>query len=403
MRENTVLKVFICITAAVFLVHQLYSSLYKPITTQSAEFYEAVDGLQIDATIIRNEHYVSYAGGGVMHFVTADGERVAKGGTIAQIYDNAQVSITVSHIEQLTQQIADIEDMLAYNDVQAADLELINGRVASSLGNLVYSASNGSFSTVQAKAGELLSAINRQQLVTGEQTDFAPQLEALKSELANLNASLPNATGYVAAPLSGYFVSAVDGFENVLKFDDLSTVTPEFLKDVKPEAPPKNVLGKIVSDYEWYIAANISINDSLKYKEGDTLKINTGLKTNSILTVTVKSVNISSDSDSATVIFACSDMSSELASMRSGKMTVISKTYSGLRLPKKSLRVVDGQTGVYVISGINLTFIPVNVIYSNDKAEYIICEQQQSTEEVLRLYDEVVVKGRNLYDGKIVG
>ncbi len=402
MKDNAFLRAFICIIAATFLIHQLYSSLYKPITTQSAEFYEAVDGMEIDATIIRSESYVTYSGGGVLHFVTADGERVSKGGVIAQVYDNAKVSITVSHIAQLTNQISSIEDMLAYNDVQAADLDLINNRVSESLGGLVYSGANGNYSSVQTSADTLLSAINRQQLVTGEQTDFSAQLEALKSELASLQASLPNATGNVSASLSGYFVSAVDGLENVLNIDDLTAVTPEFLESAKAEKIPDNVLGKLVSDYEWYIAASVPINDSLKYKEGDVLRINTGLKTNSTLTVTVKQLNVSEKSDKAAVIFACSDMSSELATMRSGKMTVISKTHSGLRLPKKTLRIVDGKSGVYVISGINLDFVPVEVLYSTD--EYIICKQEQTnTDDTLRLYDEVVVKGRNLYDGKIVG
>ncbi len=401
MKDNAVLKIFIGVAAAVFLIHQLYSSLYKPITTQSAEYYEAVEGMSINATILRSESYVTYGSGGTLHFVTTDGERVAKGGTIAQIYDNAQASITVSHIQQLTKQISDIEEMLAYNDVQAADLNLINQRVHDTLGHLVFSSSNGRYSSVQSDADSLLSAINRQQLVTGEQTDFSARLEVLKSELASLQSGLPNPTGYVSADRSGYFVSAVDGLENVLKFDDLSAVTPEFLKSAKPEKVPEDTLGKLVSDYEWYIAADISINDSLKYKEGDSLHINTGLKTNSDLKATVKQVNISADSDRAVVIFACSDMSSELASMRSGEMTVVTKTHSGLRLPKKSLRVVGTKTGVYVVSGINLRFIPVEVIFSTD--DYVICKQEKSNEEVLRLYDEVVVKGRNLYEGKNVG
>ena len=46
-------------------------------------------------------------------------------------------------------------------------------------------------------------------------------------------------------------------------------------------------------------------------------------------------------------------------------------------------------------------FVEVNVIYSDD--DYMICEKQTDDEKVLRLYDEVIVKGKNLYDGKIVG
>ena len=41
------------------------------------------------------------------------------------------------------------------------------------------------------------------------------------------------------------------------------------------------------------------------------------------------------------------------------------------------------------------------MLFSNDS--YMICEKQTDDENVLRLYDEVVTRGKNLYDGKIVG
>ena len=54
-----------------------------------------------------------------------------------------------------------------------------------------------------------------------------------------------------------------------------------------------------------------------------------------------------------------------------------------------------------VLTGMQVKFVEVNVIYSDD--DYMICEKQTEDEKVLRLYDEVIVKGKNLYDGKIVG
>ena len=119
------------------------------------------------------------------------------------------------------------------------------------------------------------------------------------------------------------------------------------------------------------------------------------------LNVTVKQINISEDNNSAVVIYACQQMNSEIAAMRTGNMTVVNSVYKGLKVPRKALRVSDSKTGVYVLSGINLQFVGVNVIFSND--DFIICEQQASNDTVLRLYDEVVVKGRNLYDGKVIG
>ena len=94
-------------------------------------------------------------------------------------------------------------------------------------------------------------------------------------------------------------------------------------------------------------------------------------------------------------------MNSELASMRSGPMTVVKKQYSGLKVSRKALRVVDSVRGVYVLTGMQVKFVPVEILYSND--EYIICEKQNETDGALKLYDMVVVKGKNLYDGKIVG
>ena len=45
-------------------------------------------------------------------------------------------------------------------------------------------------------------------------------------------------------------------------------------------------------------------------------------------------------------------------------------------------------------------FVPVNVLWSGEN--YSVVEQQASTSKVLRIYDEIVVKGKNLYDGKII-
>lgn len=401
MSEHRAVKTVIIVLVLVFAFHQIYSSVYKPITTQSAEYYEAVDGITCTGFIVRNETIITNDSGGVLHFVIPDGERVAKNGAVADIYGSTDASVTVSRINEINGRIADIEEMQGYNGVEAADLSLASSKVSEALSSLINGCAFGNYSDAQDLSDQLLSALNRRQMITGEQSDFNLQLEALKSELAALTANLPAATGSVRAPVSGYFVSDTDGYENVLLCDNLGRITPEFLDNISAVDVPENAIGKIVSDYEWYIAASVSINDSLRYKEGDELTVMTNLKGNTRLSVTVSKINISSESDRATVIFSCQQMSSELASMRMGTFTIVSNVYTGLRIPQKALRVLDGTTGVYVLSGITLKFVPVNVIYRF--GDDIICEQVQSNDNVLRLYDEVVVKGKKLYEGKVVG
>ena len=401
MRGTTVLKGFVILLAAVFAVHQFISSVYSPVKTETAVFYSASDGLNITGLIIRSETLVTSSEGGVMHFVLEDGSRVAKDGVIANIYDSESASITLSKIDSVNTKIEDIEEMLSYNDLEAADLDMINAKATQSLNNLIVSGASGNFGNMSELSDELLSALNRRQVAMGETTDFSAQLEQLKAEKNELSASLPSAKGKVKAAMSGYFVSKADGYETVLTCGNPESITPEFMSSVSAAELPDGVIGKIVSDYEWYIAAEISINESLKYKEGDSLTIYTSVKSYPKLPVTVKKINISESSSSAVVVFSCNEMNSELATMRSGPMTVVTKEYDGLRVPSAALRVVDSKRGVYVLTGMQVKFVEVNVLYKDDS--YMICEKQTSDESVLRLYDEVIVKGKNLYDGKIVG
>lgn len=401
MKGTTVLKGFLLLLAAVFLVHQCVSAFYSPVKTESAVFYNASDGINITGLIIRNETLVTSSDSGVMHFTVDDGTRVAKNGVIANIYDSESASITLSQIDSVKEKITDLEDLLSYNDLEAADLDLINSRIKESLDDFIVNSSNGDYNESEEYASLLLSAINRRTAALGNTSDFSSQLNTLKAQLTELSSSLPNAKGQVTAAQSGYFVSKTDGYESVLTCDNLDRITSDYISGIEAQETPDNVIGKIVSDYEWYIAAQVSINESLNFKEGDSLKLYTTVKTYPQLPVTVKQINISENSSDAVIIFACSEMNSELASMRSGPMTAVKEEYSGLKVSKSALRVVDSQRGVYVLSGMQVKFVPVNVLYSNDS--YMICEKQTADGNVLKLYDDVIVKGKNLYDGKIIG
>ncbi len=401
MKGSRFFKACLLLVIAVFVINQIISSLYTPIKTENAVFFTANDGFKISGHIIRGESFVTSDKSGVLHFVTPDGVRVAKGGTIANIYSSESASVTVSKMDVIRSQIADIEDILSYNDVEAANMELINSKINESLRDLIFSGAAGNYGNMNSAEEGLLSANNRKQAALGVTTGLSQRLDELKNELKDLSASLPSAKGKIKAGLSGYFVSKTDGYEHVLKASKLSKITPEFLEDVSPKEIPENVVGKIVSDYEWYVAAVVSINDSLKYKEGQELKLLTNVKSSPELLASVKQINISEKEESAVIIFACNDMNKELAAMRSCSMTVVTREYSGLKIPSKALRVVESQKGVYVQNGMQVNFVPVEILHRTES--YIIVEKQNDRGNYLKLYDKVVVKGRNLYDGKIVG
>lgn len=402
MLKNGFVRIAVIVLLAVFLIHQIYSAVYSPITTESAQFVTETDGISFTGMIVRNEITIDKTDGGVMHLLVSDGERVAKNGTIADIYVSEKDSLAVSEIKEIKTQISDIETIQGYNDLAAVDINLLNSKITDTMGNMMFKASNGDFNSARKDEYDLLTMMNRKEMVIGNSTDYSQQLDNLKSRLSALEGSLSEPVDKISAVSSGFFVSQVDGYETVLTADNLDRLTPEFMDSVTAdEGKISGKIGKIVSDYTWYIAAGMTANQSLAYKKGDVVKVKTQLKSNPYIKVTVEQINMSEDRERAIILFSCQEMNAELAAMRTGAMTVINGEYDGLKVVKSALRVSDNKTGVYVISGMELKFVTVKVLYQTD--DYVICEKADASENTeLRLYDKVVVKGKNLYVGKII-
>ena len=399
--QNKFIRIAVCVLLAVFLLHQLYASLYIPLDTEKTEYIKYTEGINATGVIIRSETTVPRAESGVMHFLIEEGERVAKSGVIADIYTSESDSVAVSKIADIKSQIESINTIQSYNDLAAVDIELLNGKINSAVSDILFSCAGGNYSEVYSTKNELLTMLNRKTMVTGESYDFSSQLASLNSQLETLQASLHEPVSNISASESGFFVSSIDGFESVLTTDDLSRYTPEFLDSMTAQSGVSGV-GKIVSDYTWYIAVTLEESQPQKYKLGDVVTLHTSLKNNPDLSVTVAAVNKGEDGR-AVVLFSCKEMNTDLASMRTISLTVVDGVYEGLKVKKSALRVVDSERGVFVVSGMELKFVKVKVIYSKDDADYAICEKSTDTDRtVLRLYDKVVVKGKNLYDGKII-
>ena len=119
-------------------------------------------------------------------------------------------------------------------------------------------------------------------------------------------------------------------------------------------------------------------------------------------------------------------MNSDLASARMETLRINISSYSGVLVPESAVHFADvvahetdedgnevdvtyeNIRGVYVKSGSRLRFVQ---IFSDATINgYAICKVSLSTEEreqlvtgdTIQLYDEVVVEGTDLYDGKML-
>lgn len=398
-KELRLLRVLAILFLVVYIVHQFYSSVYNPFSTDMVVYDSYSVGVELETLFVRKETLISSSDNGYKSYAVSEGEKVAKNGIIASIYPTAEQAALNSRIQQVRSQIDILTQTQNYTEYNTADLTVINQKINASLIELLDSGKNGQLGNSADAAEALLQSLNRKNIIIGTEQDYNAQLSQLNAQLAQLQSEYKESSTYIRSSESGYFVSKADGYEDVLPADSLSALTVQQFENIKPKQIEADVIGKIVSDYEWYIIAKIPIETSFRMVEGDTAILKTGLVSIQELKTTIKSINREGDSEFALVVFSCTAMNEELASTRRQNLTLVTENYEGLKVNKKAIRMVNGQRGVYTYSASQAHFVPVNIVYADDS--FVLCEKS-SDNGSLRLYDEVIVKGKGLYDGKII-
>lgn len=391
---------WLAIGFAVFYVFmQIYSVFINPVTTDTVYSYSTFSGYETTGYIVRNETIVTNSTEGALSFSVEDGGRVAKDGVIASVYKSEDDADKQARVEQLEERISLLEMIQSYNDVNAADIPALNNKIHSALISAVDATQSGNVSDSDS-LDTLLEMLNRKQIVTGEISDFNALISELKAERDALEGTLSAPAGVLSSPESGYVVCSVDGYEGVVTVDSLESLSAESLSSIEPTTPENDAVCKIVSDYQWYIACELPFDESLNLKIGSKVTLMTELISVPELEATVKYINKQSVTDSAVVVFSCDTMNNELAATRFLEMTVVYSRHEGLKVDNRAIRKVDGVLGVYVLTASQVKFVPINVLWTGEN--YSIAERQASDSKVLRMYDEIIVKGKGLHDGKII-
>ena len=69
-----------------YVGYQVYKSTFTGVKTETAELYHVADTIATTGFAIREETVVTSDLGSAIKFSNQEGEKVAKGGTIAQVY-----------------------------------------------------------------------------------------------------------------------------------------------------------------------------------------------------------------------------------------------------------------------------------------------------------------------------
>ena len=192
----------------------------------------------------------------------------------------------------------------------------------------------------------------------------------------------------------------MDGYESILTPDVLRSVTVSKLQQLQSgAAAAENAFGKMVYGNTWYYVTSIPDDYAQGLDLGDSLSVSfiQGLST----TISMKIERVGDVEQGACIlVLSCDEFISDITALRQQSVNLIFNSYAGLRVPKEAVRMVDGETGVYVLEGSSQKWKPITIL--GDTGDHYIVENNRSDTDHLWPGDEIIVNGKDLEDGKVV-
>lgn len=402
------------------------------LVTEEALYGEVVDSLQTQGYAIREESVISPNYTGVLNYRVPNGARVSKGGVIADIFQSESEAASQNMVDRIEREIQSLSALARPIDAYISASTALGEQIYDDLGGIMLDVQKGDFSSVAQTKDALLLSLCRKQVISGQESsdDYAQRVNELKSEKESLTSGTGQAMNSIKAPWAGYFITYADGLEDSVPIEEVDKLTPqkvEQLLDTEKGSLPNQYIGKICEDFKWYMACIFDDDDMAKFEGVRDVTLDIPYASTETIPAKVVAKNRDPDSRKTAVIFECTYMDADLATVRNENVQVNVKTYSGVLVNEKALRfqnieyhetdengntvtkVKENVKGVYVVYGGQLEF--VQVFTEKDVNGYAVCKLELSddeqdnlvTDHTIRLYDQVVVGGVDLYDGKIVG
>lgn len=424
--KKKIIFMIILIFASAYILYQIYVSNFTKVKTQPVTYTSLSDSIQSESFIVRDEVFINNNSNGVMSYLLEDGEKVAKDGTVAEIFNNYDDAKTQKEIKNIDNEINNFKQLSYLSNSYTSDPLATDEQIGSSIQKMIKDINASSYNNIQKSRSDILYLMNEKQIITGKVASFNNKIDELQSQRDTLSKSHGSSIGKVLAPDSGYFVSKLDGFENLVNFDNVLSLSVDNIKSIlsseKKLDSNKNIIGKVIRGINWYIVCNVSSNEAFKLYNGKSVNITLPLVSTEKFPATVAAVNQQDKKSEAAVILSLNNMDNRLALTRNETVKIDIDTYNGLLINKNSLHedilrktVVDENgnesleekkvQGVYILRGKEIVFKQVVPIYSDNN--YIVCEQNPSSDklfngETITILDEVVTEGTNLYNGKII-
>ncbi len=386
---------------AIIGIHQLYVYLYKAADTEFAVQISCEETDKAVGYFVRNEEVIYSGNSKYYDIIIPDGGKVSKNGTIANVYSTESAAKIQSRIREVEQKINEYKSVSSAGN-GANDSAAYVSDIKKNVIKIVDNVSTVSPTDAFEGASDFTVSVIKQKIANGEITDYSGAVDELKAELQQLKEQSTSVTKYFSAPVSGYFAYKTDGLETKLNMDISDNITAESFETIKSlcesKSPVADAIGKVVKGSDWRICFKSDADKYEKSGVGSVVYIRIPSLTDSKIKCTI--VGLSKIDNDAYVVLQSNVVTGDILSQRNCEIEVVISSYNGLRVAKNALRKIDGKDGVFVKSNGIVRYKEVDLLYMG--STYAVVDYNPINKNDLQAYDEVVVKGSGLYDGKVI-
>lgn len=395
-------SVVLSIIVISYIVYNAFAYSYSPIDTQRlTEETTIEETIDFKGFALRDEKIIDTSASGTVIPLAHDGKRVANGDDIAVVCQNDDQAAAYTKLESLKHELERYKNINDPDGTQELSADKLNTKISDAYDDIMDAVTTGAYDELPDALTAYADKCATKQILTEGSIDLSAKLTSLENEIAALTAQNINYSS-VKAPKSGYYINTIDGYESALSYKDALSLTSQQIEsalNAEPAAVSGNSLGKIVESYKWYIVGETESQNSSYFKNGAKITVNFPKEGVNHVTMLVEKAD--TQGDKMTVVLSCSLMDETFANMRTEDMQIVTKSHMGYRVPSNVIRFdEDNNTGIYVLRGKIITFIPVEIIYTED--DFAIISSSSSNGKSVRLYDEVIIKGKELEDGKVI-
>ena len=395
----TVLSLFLI----VYIGWQAVRYFYHPYEYETVYSYKVNDAITTKCLVVRDEVVISSDVKGNVVYPFSNGAKVNKDAVIAQVFANDEALSMQAKIKRLEQKINLLKNAETGGFLQAADLRIITSHVNESYKTIFELFGQKDLSGIDAQVENIIiGTCKKKAVVENKPQSFDAEITELTTQKQQLEKQLGGASYRpVKAPGTGYFVGGVDGMEAEFSVSGIKNLTAQNIDEAIAKNPElvgtQEKPGKIITSSDWKIALNVSGIDMPRFIKGSSVTLNFVDTQAHDIRATVEEIR----TDTGVIILNADVMTSAISMLRVETVSISFREIAGVRVPRNAIHVVNGVSGVYIKLGQELRFRRIETIYEPG-GDYILIKEYPNNTEYLQSFDDVVIKGKELYDKKQV-